>query len=34
MSSPLADFIQRGESGRSNYNAYNRGVDSPQFNAS
>ncbi|SMQ98892.1 carboxypeptidase [Xanthomonas fragariae] len=26
MSSPLADLIQRGESGRSNYNAYNRGT--------
>lgn len=26
MSSPLADLIQRGESGRNNYNAYNRGT--------
>ncbi|UZB30233.1 XVIPCD domain-containing protein [Xanthomonas phaseoli] len=26
MSSPLADLIQRGESGRDNYNAYNRGT--------
>jgi hypothetical protein len=26
MSSPLADLIQRGESGRTNYNAYNRGT--------
>ncbi|MGX2086039.1 XVIPCD domain-containing protein [Xanthomonas axonopodis pv. maculifoliigardeniae] len=26
MSSPLADLIQRGESGRGNYNSYNRGT--------
>ncbi|WP_249027491.1 peptidoglycan-binding domain-containing protein [Xanthomonas hyacinthi] len=26
MNSPLADLIQRGESGRTNYNAYNRGT--------
>ena len=26
MSSPLADLIQRGESGRENYDAYNRGT--------
>ncbi len=26
MSSPLADLIQRGESGGDSYNAYNRGT--------